>query len=345
MQRCLELALKASGAVAPNPMVGAVLVHRGRIIGEGYHRQYGQAHAEVNCINDAIAGGHTDKLLESELYVSLEPCAHFGKTPPCADLIIRHRIPRVIVGTRDPFPQVNGKGIEKLIAAGVDVQTGLLEKECLDLNKRFLTFHRLHRPYVILKWAQTADGFIAGAGKERLLISNASSNRLVHRWRSEEPAILVGTRTALLDDPQLNTRLWPGNSPVRLVIDMELDLPASMHVFDGKVRTIVFNSIKHEMDGGNLEYYQVKGDTSLVEKILHALRNMRLQSLLVEGGAATLQSFIDEGAWDEARIITNPTMMTGGGLPAPVLSEFIKTDTFKTGDDRIDIFKRVNTEA
>lgn len=342
MQRCLELAAKGAGAVAPNPMVGAVLVYQGRIIGEGYHRQYGQAHAEVNCIQDAIAGGHADKISESELYVSLEPCAHFGKTPPCADLIIRHRVPRVIVGIRDPFPQVNGRGIEKLIAAGVDVQTGVLEKECLELNKRFFTFHSLHRPFVILKWAQTADGFIAGTGRERLLISNAISNRLVHRWRSEEAAILVGTRTATLDDPQLNTRLWSGNSPVRLVVDRGLKLPASLHLFDGKARTIVFNTIKNETRG-NLEYYQVTRDTSLVQQVLHALRDLHLQSLLVEGGAATLQSFIDEGAWDEARIITNTSLVSGGGLPAPVLPRSVKVGAFNTGDDRVDIFKPVNT--
>ena len=250
MHRCLELAGHGSGYVSPNPMVGAVLVHSGRIIGEGYHQRYGQAHAEVNCI-DSVS--ETDRRLigESTLYVSLEPCAHFGKTPPCTDLIIKHKIPKCVVGCRDPFKEVDGKGIEKLRAAGVHVEVGVLEKECKELNKRFFTFHTEHRPYIILKWAQTGDGFIAGplnpsaswrrtfedSGEtkviqERLLISNEYSNRLVHKWRSEEASILVGTNTALLDDPELTTRLWTGPSPVRIVLDMNLRLPSSLKMFN-----------------------------------------------------------------------------------------------------------------
>ena len=259
MRRCLELATLGCGNVAPNPMVGAVLVFNDRVIGEGYHQKYGEAHAEVNCI-DSVAEADKKLISSSTLYVSLEPCAHFGKTPPCADLIIQHKIPRVIIGCRDPFKEVDGKGIEKLKAAGVHIETGILEDDCRELNKRFFSFHTKQRPYVILKWAQTADGFIAATNhppgertlkesaekKERLHISNEYSNRLVHKWRSEEAAILIGTNTALLDDPELTTRLWPGRSPVRLILDMDLRLPAHLKIFDRSVRTIVFNSIKEE---------------------------------------------------------------------------------------------------
>src|SRR4026209_222335 len=207
MLRCLELAEKGSGYVAPNPMVGAVLVHDGKIIGEGYHRQYGQAHAEVNCLS-SIKEGDKNKIARSVLYVSLEPCSHFGKTPPCTDLIITNKIPNVVIGCSDPFKEVNGKGIEKLKAAGVNVVYGILERECQQLNKRFFTFHTRHRPYIILKWAETADGKIAGDGASRLFISNEQTNRLVHKWRSEEASILVGTNTVLMHDPELTTRNW-----------------------------------------------------------------------------------------------------------------------------------------
>ncbi|MFI5128490.1 MAG: bifunctional diaminohydroxyphosphoribosylaminopyrimidine deaminase/5-amino-6-(5-phosphoribosylamino)uracil reductase RibD, partial [Chitinophagales bacterium] len=255
MYRCLELAKLGAGQVAPNPMVGAVLVHDDRIIGEGYHQKYGEAHAEVNCIGQAALSGLTDAISQSTLYVSLEPCSHFGKTPPCTDLIIKHKIPKVVIGCRDPFKEVNGKGIEKLIAAGIEVQQGVLEKECIDLNKRFLTFHTQHRPYIILKWAETADGFMAPPApqggireesvRQRLLISNEYTNRLVHRWRSEEAAILVGTNTIENDDPELTTRLWPGHSPVRLIVDMNLRLPSSLKVFNGQEETIIFNTKTH----------------------------------------------------------------------------------------------------
>ncbi len=237
MHRCLELARLGAGYVAPNPMVGAVLLHEGRIIGEGWHKEYGKAHAEVNCIN-AVKESERQFISQSTLYVSLEPCAHHGKTPPCTDLIIRHKIPRVVIGCRDSFKEVDGKGIEKLKAAGIEVETAVLEQECRELNKRFFTFHTKQRPYIILKWAQTSDGFIAplippkvGISEpqtQRLFISNEYSNILVHQWRSEEAAIMVGTNTALLDNPELTTRLWPGPSPVRLVIDLNLRLPDSL---------------------------------------------------------------------------------------------------------------------
>jgi diaminohydroxyphosphoribosylaminopyrimidine deaminase/5-amino-6-(5-phosphoribosylamino)uracil reductase len=352
IQRCIQLAEPAAGHVAPNPMVGAVLVHDEQIIGEGYHQQYGEAHAEVNCIADAqtrLAGKPFSNIIaQSTLYVSLEPCAHYGKTPPCADLIIRHKIPKVVIGCRDPFKEVDGKGIEKLKAAGVEVIDGVLEKECKELNKRFFTFHTQHRPYIILKWAETGDGFIAASPQrrgayensaiERLFISNEYSNRLIHKWRSEEAAILVGTNTAIDDNPELTTRLWPGNSPVRLVVDMHLRLPSFLKVFDKRIKTIIFNSARHEEDG-NLLYYQVTEDVSVVHQIVNALYHLKIQSVIVEGGAKLLQSFIDEETWDEARVITNRELAIGEGLPAPLLANTFKNQEINIFSDRIKIYK------
>ncbi|GGB21678.1 bifunctional diaminohydroxyphosphoribosylaminopyrimidine deaminase/5-amino-6-(5-phosphoribosylamino)uracil reductase RibD [Puia dinghuensis] len=316
MHRCLELARLGAGHVAPNPMVGAVLVFEDRIIGEGYHRQYGKAHAEVNCI-DSVSEADRDLISRSTIYVSLEPCAHHGKTPPCADLLIAKNIPRVVVGCRDPFPKVDGKGIEKLKAAGIEVTLGVLEKECIDLNRRFFTFHTRHRPYIVLKWAQSANGYIARPG-ERTPISNEYTNRLVHKWRSEEASILVGPRTALIDNPALTARGWTGPDPIRLVIDKDLQLPAGLQLFDRKVKTIVFNTLKHEEEN-NLLYYQVAEDSSLVNQLITALHRLKIDSVLVEGGARLLQSFIDEGVWDEARVITNNDLVIPAGLPAPRL--------------------------
>ncbi len=325
MHRCLELAQLGNGTVAPNPMVGAVLVNN-NIIGEGYHQRYGEAHAEVNCIN-SVKKEHQHLIHGSTMYVSLEPCAHFGKTPPCADLIIQKKILKVVIGCRDPFVQVNGKGIEKLQAAGVEVILGILEEPCREVNKRFFTFHTKHRPYITLKWAQTADHKIANKGYGRLLITNSQTNRIVHKWRSEEMAIIVGTNTALLDDPELTTRLWPGKNPIRIVVDMNLRLPPSLKLFDGKTATIVFNSRKHTIEDvkispiqNGVHYYQVTEDVSLVHQMLNALYAMSIQSVLVEGGTRLLQSFIDEGLWDEARVISNKQLIADDGLPAPFLN-------------------------
>lgn len=345
MYRCLELALKGAGRVAPNPMVGAVLVYEDRIIGEGWHRQYGQAHAEVNCIN-AVKEEDSPFISSSTLYVSLEPCAHFGKTPPCADLIIEKKIPHVVIGCRDPFKEVDGKGIEKLKAAGVDVEFGILENECKELNKRFFVFHLQQRPYVILKWAQSKDGKIGSGTTERILISNTYSNKLVHQWRSEEASILVGTNTALLDDPELTTREWPGHSPVRLVIDMELKLPPSLKIFNTATRTIIFNCMKHE-EQQNLSYYQVKDDVSLVHEVMNALYQLNIQSVIVEGGTKLLQSFIDEGIWDEARVITNRQPFGFGsgpidnGLDSPVLKNTLKISEGVLENDTIEIYSQM----
>lgn len=346
MQRCIELAQKGAGSVAPNPMVGAVLVHNGQIIGEGWHERYGEAHAEVNCIRQAVQNGQTDKFQESTLYVSLEPCAHFGKTPPCSDLIIKHQIPKVVIGCRDPFVEVNGKGIDKLNAAGVETVVDVLQKECMELNKRFFTFHLKHRPYIILKWAQTGDGKIAllnptPAGGEtlkdsavqRLFISNEFTNKLVHQWRSEEASILVGTNTALLDDPQLTNRYWPGKQPVRLVLDKELKLPSTLQLFNDAARTIVFNTIKDSAEG-TIQYYRINKEGNAVEQMVDALYQLKIQSVLVEGGAQLLQGFIDAGLWDEVRVIENSSLKIEKGLNAPQIKnvllqkiETIQTDT------------------
>jgi len=337
MHRCLELAKLGIGHVASNPMVGAVLVHNGKIIGEGFHQQYGGPHAEVNCIN-SVSAQDKDKISSSVLYVSLEPCSHFGKTPPCTDLIIANKIPEVVIGCRDPFKEVDGKGIEKLKAAGTKIVYGILEKECHQLNRRFFTFHTKRRPYIILKWAETADGKMAGEGTNRLLISNEQTNRLVHKWRSEEASILVGTNTALLDDPELTTRDWNGPSPIRLVVDMDLKLLSTLKIFNDKQRTVIFNTVKHE-EVSHLTYYQVTEDVKIIHQIVNALYQMKIQSMLVEGGARLLQSFIDEEMWDEIRIIKNEELEINNGLPAPELLLKKEKREIKILNDSIKIYQ------
>ncbi len=334
MHRCLQLARLGAGTVAPNPMVGAVLVHEGVIIGEGHTQPYGQAHAEVMCIN-SVSEANTKFISAATLYVSLEPCAHFGKTPPCADLIIKNKIPHVIIACRDIYKEVNGKGIEKLKAAGINVTTGVLEKEALELNKRFFIFHQQQRPYIILKWAQSNNKKIAGADDKRIFISNEFTNHLVHQWRSEEAAIMVGTNTALKDNPALTTRLCPGKNPLRLVIDMDLKLPASLQLFDGTAKAIVFNGLKQSGEE-KISFYKINKDENIVPQILNALHHLQIQSVIIEGGAKLLQSFIDDNLWDEARVITNTTMQIPEGIAAPVLKnkqitaeEIILTDTIE----------------
>lgn len=353
MHRCLELARLGQGNVAPNPMVGAVLVYEDKIIGEGYHRQYGKAHAEPNCIA-SVKKEEEHLIPQSTLYVSLEPCAHFGKTPPCADLIIDKKIPKVVIGCRDPFIEVNGKGIEKLKAAGVEIESGILENECKELNKRFFTFHTQHRPYVILKWAQTLDSKIAKDDYSRILITNEYTNRIVHKWRSEEMAIAVGTNTALFDDPELTTRLAPGHDPIRLLVDMDLRLPKSLKLFNSKTPTIVFNTKKHnlplkismnELERIGVGYYQVTQDVSVVHQMLNALYHMNIQSVIVEGGSFLLQSFIDEAMWDEARVITNEQLCIGDGLPAPVLKNALLQNAESIFSDVIRTYKNTNKNS
>jgi diaminohydroxyphosphoribosylaminopyrimidine deaminase/5-amino-6-(5-phosphoribosylamino)uracil reductase len=337
MLRCVQLAQLGSGYVAPNPMVGAVLVYEDRIIGEGWHELYGEPHAEVNCIR-SVKDSDKPLIPQCTLYVSLEPCAHFGKTPPCADLIIENRIPKVVIGSLDPFSEVNGKGAAKLQQAGIEVIMGIEESACLELNKRFFTFHKKYRPYVILKWAQSANRKMAGRGEERLMITNDYSNRLVHKWRSEEAAILVGTNTALVDDPALTTRLWSGRHPVRAVVDMDLRLPPHLKLFNRKYPTIVFNTIMHE-EQENMLLYQVTRESSLVYQMVNALYHLKLQSVIVEGGALLLQSFIDAEMWDEIRVVTNRDLYVPEGLWAPELPEIWSKEEFELVNDTISIYR------
>jgi diaminohydroxyphosphoribosylaminopyrimidine deaminase/5-amino-6-(5-phosphoribosylamino)uracil reductase len=323
MRRCIQLAKNGRGTTAPNPMVGAVIVHNNLIIGEGYTSPFGGAHAEVN----AIASVKRKEVLpQSTLYVSLEPCSHFGKTPPCADLITEHNIQRVVVGLLDPHEKVAGKGIQKLKDAGCTVLVGVLDKECREHHKRFLTFHNKKRPYIILKWAETTDGFIAPKKQLRntepqpYWITGALSRQLVHKWRSEEQAILVGTTTVLEDNPKLDVRLWSGNSPIRVIIDKELKVPPTYHVLDKKQQTIVFTSAKDTsqyVDG--IAYKLLDEQQHSVEAICSQLYHLNIQSILVEGGTRTLQSFIDKNRWDEARIFKGPSLYKTG-IKAPSIN-------------------------
>lgn len=337
MQRCIELAQLGAGQVSPNPMVGAVVVHDGRIIGEGYHQQYGQAHAEVNAINQVISkfDNAAELLKQAAIYVSLEPCAHYGKTPPCADLIIKHQIPLVVVGCRDPFDQVDGKGIEKLKAAGIEVITGVLEEECQWLNRRFFTRVQKHRPYIILKWAQTNDGFFAPADGRQLWITGEQSRRLVHKWRSEEDAILVGKNTAAIDNPQLNVRYWEGKSPRRVVIDRRLELNKDLHIFDQSVETLIFNEVKFDVDGKNRYIALEDFDRYVPQYILYQLYLQDIQSVIIEGGARTLQAFIEANLWDEARVFTGKNVLEKG-IKAPQITGII-AEEIPSGDDRLQI--------
>ncbi|MDB5032211.1 bifunctional diaminohydroxyphosphoribosylaminopyrimidine deaminase/5-amino-6-(5-phosphoribosylamino)uracil reductase RibD [Mucilaginibacter sp.] len=337
MQRCLDLAALGMGSVSPNPMVGAVIVHEGKIIGEGYHQQYGRAHAEVNAVNQVLSNyDNAEELLkQSTIYVSLEPCAHYGKTPPCADLIIKHRIPRVVVGCRDPFDQVDGKGIEKLKAAGIEVVVGILEEECQWLNRRFFTRVQKQRPYIILKWAQTVNGFFAPDDHKQYWITGPESRKLVHQWRGEEDAVLVGKNTVKIDNPQLNVRYSVGRSPKRVIIDRRLELNAALHVFDQSVETLVFNEVKMDVDGKNKYIALEDFDRFVPQYILYQLYLQDIQSVIIEGGAYTLNTFIEAGLWDEARIFTGKITLTNG-IKAPQIKGII-AEEFLSGTDGVQI--------
>jgi diaminohydroxyphosphoribosylaminopyrimidine deaminase/5-amino-6-(5-phosphoribosylamino)uracil reductase len=322
-------------------MVGALLVYENKIIGEGYHQKYGQPHAEVNCIKSVIAENKS-LINGSTLYVSLEPCSHFGKTPPCSDLIIENKIKKVVIGSKDVFKEVAGKGIQRLKDAGIEVTTGILEKECIDLNKRFFTFHQKYRPHIILKWAQSVNGKMGTKDGNRILISNDYSNRLVHKWRSEEAAILIGTNTALQDDPSLTTRLWQGKNPVRIIIDKQLLLPASLKVFKNGINTIVYNLAKNLTEEG-LVFIKLEKE-NFTDQLLHSLFEMNIQSILVEGGPITLQSFIDTDLWDEARVITNEELIIKHGVATPEMKNFILEKQERYMSDVISYYKRNPTK-
>ena len=326
MRRCLELAELGINDVSPNPMVGCVIVLEGKIIGEGFHKKIGTAHAEVNAVNDVIEryGDRAPAMLKSAtVYVSLEPCAHFGKTPPCADLLIRHEVKEVIIGNADPFPAVNGKGIEKLKAAGIRVLQGVLEEEGRVLNKRFFTRVEKQRPYIILKWAQTANGYFTPLINKKQWISNPLSKKLVHKWRAEEDAILVGKKTVMTDNPELNTREWPGSNPIRIVVDKKLDIPQSSHVYNDQVKTIFLNEVKTDVQGTN-HFVQMEDMTFyLPQKIAFQLYLMDIQSVIIEGGANILNQFIAAGLWDEARVIKSSTNWQEG-IVAPQINGFLE---------------------
>ena len=311
MRRCIELAKCGFGTASPNPMVGAVIVCDGKIIGEGWHRKCGEAHAEVNAVNSVA-----DKSLlkKSAIYVSLEPCAHVGRTPACADMLIREGIPNIVVGSIDPFEKVAGKGIEKLRNAGRNVKIGVLREECDWLNRRFFTFHTKHRPYVILKWAQTADGFLDGTGEKPLRISSDITKCLVHKMRAEEMAILVGTRTALKDNPQLHTRRWYGLHPVRLVFDRNLSVPPTAHLYESDQPTVFFNAVKAERP----RFVRLDFDADTLPAVMQTLYECGLQSLIVEGGAETLSRFLQAGLYDALQVEVGPEKC-GQGTPAPSL--------------------------
>lgn len=319
MSRCFELAQKGRGNTWPNPMVGAVIVHEGKIIGEGYHRKCGEAHAEVN----AIAAVKDESLLkDSTLYVSLEPCSHYGKTPPCAELIIRKGIPRVVVGCLDPFVKVSGRGVGMLRDAGVEVICGVLEQEAQALNAPFMTMQQKHRPFILLKWAQSADGFMDkrrdSVAERPVVLSSSETRRRVHKLRAESAAILVGTRTALLDNPSLTVRDWAGASPIRVVLDRHLALPDTLHLLDGSVQTLVFTGKKAASREG-VEYITIDFDGSIWTQILDELAGRKIDSLMVEGGAHVLSQLLEAGLWDEAHVETAPCCLSEG-VKAPVIT-------------------------
>ena len=316
--RCIQLAKNGLCNAAPNPMVGAVIVHNDTIIGEGYHIRCGEAHAEVN----AIRSVKDESLLkDSTIYVSLEPCSHYGKTPPCADLIINKGIPRVVVGCQDPFALVAGRGIQKMRDAGIEVKVGVLEEECRQLIRRFITFHTEKRPFITLKWAESADGYIDlyRTGGQPYIFSSPLSSMLVHKRRAEHSAILVGRRTALLDNPSLTVRNWHGKSPVRLVIDKNLTLPKHLSLFDGSTRTLVFTKCENTPNLFQVEFIQLDFNRDILPQIFEVLYQEKLQTLMVEGGSILLQSFIDSGCWDEAYIEHSSDYLKDG-IKAPKLT-------------------------
>lgn len=342
MCRCLQLARCAAGSTSPNPMVGAVIVCDGRIIGEEYHIRAGEPHAEVNAVR-SVKYADRHLLPQSTIYVTLEPCSHYGKTPPCCDMIIKEGIKRVVIGVTDNNECVNGAGIARMKKAGIEVVVGLLENECVAINRPFFTYNRLARPFVTLKWAQTADGFIdvVREGGTPLHISTPVSQVAVHKLRAEHDAILVGTRTALLDNPSLNLRHWTGRAPLRLVIDRKGVLPVSLNLFDGSMPTIVYtgNSVVGKF-GKNIEQIILDFSSDVPAQILSHLHSLKIQSLLVEGGAQLLQSFIDASLWDNARVEVNKSLVVGEGVSAPVIPESALCAREMCGGNEILLFSR-----
>lgn len=319
MQRCLELARNGLGSTYPNPLVGSVIVYNGEIIGEGWHQKAGEPHAEVNAINSV----KDQRLLtKATLYVNLEPCSHHGRTPPCADMIIRERIKKVVIGVVDVNEKVKGQGIVRLEKHGVEVISGVLEKQCLELNKRFITYHEKKRPYIILKWAQSADAYIFPGDEavkkgSPIWISNIFSRQRVHQWRAHEASILVGKNTVQQDNPSLNSRDFKGFPILRMAIDKNLEIPVERHIYDGKYDTVIFNA-KKNLTESNAKFVQLDFSNNVVDQIVNYLYQNNIQSLIVEGGAITLNEFLKADLWDEARVFCG-NMKLGGGIKAPKL--------------------------
>ena len=338
---CLELAEKAKGSVAPNPMVGALLVHEGIIIGKGWHQQYGQRHAEVNCL-ESVGEGDKHLIPESTMYVNLEPCSHYGKTPPCALRLVEEKVKQVIICNRDSFEKVSGKGIDILNQNNIATNTGVLEENGRWLNRRFFCLHEQKRPYIILKWAQTENGYFAPVLKERHQLSNKHSQQLVHKWRTEEASILVGTNTALNDDPRLTSRLWKGKQPLRLVIDKDLTLANSLKIFNNEANTWIINNLKDEQRE-NLRFMKADFNESIPKQILRRLHEANILSLIVEGGAALLNSFIEQDLWDEARIFVTPGLLDKG-IEAPKLHHSKKAFSSDIASDTLQVYIHKNSK-
>jgi diaminohydroxyphosphoribosylaminopyrimidine deaminase/5-amino-6-(5-phosphoribosylamino)uracil reductase len=347
MQRCFDLARLGAGSVSPNPMVGAVLVYQERIIGEGWHRRYGEAHAEVNAVRSVNAADQPF-ISQSTLYVSLEPCNIYGKTPPCTDLILQYKIPKVVISCLDQTPEVAGKGVALLRANGVEVITGILEEQGRELSRFRSHFVTHQRPYIILKFAQTLNGYFGKPG-EPFWITNAFSKRLVHKWRSEVDAILVGTNTAKIDNPQLTNRLYVGKSPVRIVLDRHLQLSEQLHLFDLSQPTLVVTETPipdarfriPDLPPQNLDYLSIAFDQNLLSHLLEQLHKRKITTLLVEGGATLLQSFIQQNLWDEARILIGSRVLQHG-IPAPGLSGEL-VQQYRLGGDQILCYQNIHT--
>lgn len=349
INRCIELAKNGLGATYPNPMVGSVIVHNNKIIGEGWHQKAGEPHAEVYAIN---AVKNKELLKESTIYVNLEPCSHHGKTPPCSDLIVRSKIPTIVIGALDTSSLVSGKGVEYLIKNGCKVKVGVLEKECLELNKRFYSFHNKKRTYIILKWAESKDGFIdiernvnSIKNAKSTLISNVYSRQLVHQFRAEEQAILIGTETAIKDNPKLDVRTMSGNNPIRIVLDKSLRIPMEYHIFDGSIKTIVFvdkntlvNPIYFKIP--NLIMESINFKENVIEQVLKVLHQHEIQSVIIEGGKQILDSFIAVNLWDEARVFVGiPTFVNGVKAPSIKGIKIQETTIF---DDILTIYQNAS---
>ncbi|NQY05786.1 MAG: bifunctional diaminohydroxyphosphoribosylaminopyrimidine deaminase/5-amino-6-(5-phosphoribosylamino)uracil reductase RibD [Flavobacteriaceae bacterium] len=335
IKRCIQLAKNGLGLTYPNPLVGSVIVHNNKIIGEGWHRKAGEEHAEVHAVQSVK---ETSLLKEATIYVSLEPCSHFGKTPPCADLIIKSGIPKVVIGCVDTFSEVAGKGIDRLRNHGCDVILGILEDECIELNKRFFTFHNEKRPYTILKWAETSDGFIAPENNSKITwISNAYSKQLSHKLRATETAILIGTNTAIIDNSQLNTRDWKGNQPLRVIVDRTGKIPEHHHIFDGSQPTLILSEVPQEYTKNNIAIESIDFN-DFINEINRVLFDRGIQSLIIEGGAKTLQSFIDKNAWDEAFVFKGSSELKSG-VKAPSFSKK-EFSTQLIANDTLNRYKR-----